>query len=122
MERLFFSLGALMAGLAVMAGAYGAHGGETALGLDQARLISKAARYQMYHSLALLALAWACSQWPEQIRLFQVSGALFLLGILCFSGSLYLMAFTGAKLGYVTPLGGLAFIAAWLIMAIASWR
>lgn len=122
MERLFFSLGALMAGLAVMAGAYGAHGGETALGIDQARLISKAARYQMYHGLALLALAWACSQWPEQIRLFQVSGGLFLLGIMCFSGSLYVMAFTGAKLGYVTPFGGLAFIAAWIVMAIASWR
>lgn len=122
MERLFFGLGALLAGIAVMAGAYGAHGGESTLGPDQARLIAKAARYQMYHGLALLALAWACSQWPEQLRLFQIAGTLFVVGILCFSGSLYLMAFTGVSLGYVTPLGGLAFIVGWLLMAIGAWR
>ena len=122
MERLFFSLGALIAGAAVVAGAYGAHGGETTLGGDQARWIAKAARYQMYHGLALLAVAWACSQWPEQVRFFQVSGGLFLAGIVCFSGSLYLMAFTGANLGYVTPLGGIAFMAGWFVMAIGVWR
>jgi len=108
MERVFFSLGALLAGLAVMAGAYGAHGGETALNQEQARWIAKATRYQMYHGLALLAVAWACTQWPEQVRLFQVSGSLFLIGTVCFSGSLYLMAFTGTNLGYITPLGGFA--------------
>ena len=122
MERVFFSLGALLAGLAIMAGAYGAHGGETALDQDQARWIAKAARYQMYHGLALLAVAWACTQWPEQVRLFQVSGGLFLIGIVCFSGSLYLMAFTGTNLGYVTPLGGFAFIIGWLLLAIGTWR
>ncbi len=88
----------------------------------QARWIAKAARYQMYHGLTLLAVAWACSQWPEQIRFFQVSGGLFLVGIACFSGSLYLMAFTGANLGHVTPLGGFAFIAAWLVMAVGVWH
>ena len=122
MERVFFSLGALLAGLAIMAGAYGAHGGETALAQDQARWIAKAARYQMYHGLALLAVAWACTHWPEQVRLFQVSGGLFLIGIVCFSGSLYLMAFTGINLGYITPLGGLAFIMGWFLLAIGSWR
>ena len=122
MTRLFFSLGALLAGLAVVAGAYGAHGGETALGQDQARWIAKAARYQMYHAFALLAVSWACSQWPEQIRFFQASGGLFLAGTVCFSGSLYVMAFTGINLGYITPLGGFAFIAGWLVMAIGAWR
>lgn len=122
MERVFFSLGALLAGLAIMAGAYGAHGGETALSQDQARWVAKAARYQMYHGLALLAVAWACTHWPEQVRLFQVSGGLFLIGIVCFSGSLYLMAFTGTNLGYITPLGGLAFIMGWFLLAIGSWR
>lgn len=122
MERLFFGLGALMAGIAVAAGAYGAHGGENALGLEQARWIEKAARYQMYHGLALLAVAWACSQWPGNIVFFQVSGGFFLFGIICFSGSLYLMAFTGTNLGYMTPIGGVAFIIGWLVMAIGSWR
>ncbi len=122
MVRVFFSLGALLAGLAIMAGAYGAHGGETALDQDQARWIAKAARYQMYHGLALLAVAWACTQWPEQVRLFQVSGGLFLIGIVCFSGSLYLMAFTGINLGYITPLGGFAFIMGWFLLAIGAWR
>lgn len=122
MARVFFSLGALLAGLAVMAGAYGAHGGETTLGQEQARWIAKAARYQMYHGLALLALAWACTQWPEQFRLFQISGSLFLIGTVCFSGSLYLMAFTGINLGYITPLGGFAFIIGWLLLAIGTWR
>ena len=122
MERVFFSSGALLAGLAIMAGAYGAHGGETALSQDQARWVAKAAQYQMYHGLALLAVAWACTQWPEQVRLFQASGCLFLIGIICFSGSLYLMAFTGTNLGHITPLGGLAFIIGWFLLAIGAWR
>lgn len=122
MERVFFSLGSILAGLAIMAGAYGAHVGETALTQDQARWIAKAARYQMYHGLALLAVAWACTQWPEQVRLFKVSGFLFLLGVVCFSGSLYLMAFTDTNLGYITPLGGFAFIMGWFLLAIGSWR
>jgi len=58
MERVFFSLGALLAGLSIMAGAYGAHSGETVLAQEQARWTAKAARYQMYHGLALLAVAW----------------------------------------------------------------
>lgn len=122
MERLFFSLGAVLAALAVVAGAYGAHGGETALGAEQARWIAKAARYQMYHGLALLAVAWAGTYWQGGSSLFQISGGLFLLGTVCFSGSLYLMAFTGLNLGYVTPFGGIAFMAGWLVMAAGAWR
>jgi uncharacterized membrane protein YgdD (TMEM256/DUF423 family) len=121
MERLFFSMGALLAGLAVAAGAYGAHGA-LALGQEQAVWINKAARYQMYHGMALLAVSWASLQWPEAARMFQASGFLFLLGVACFSGSLYIMAFTGLNLGYLTPFGGIAFIAGWLLMAIGSLR
>ena len=122
MERLFFSMGALMAGMAVAAGAYGAHGGENTLGLEQARWIEKAARYQMCHGLGLMAVAWACLQWPDNSGLFLVSGGFLLFGIACFSGSLYLMAFTGTNLGYVTPIGGVAFIVGWLAMAIGALR
>jgi uncharacterized membrane protein YgdD (TMEM256/DUF423 family) len=122
MERLFFSLGALLAGLAVLAGAYGAHGGETSLGVDQARWITKAARYQMYHGLALIIVAWACTQWPEQIQLFQYAGFLFLFGTFCFCGSLYFMTFTGLNVGYITPIGGVGFMIGWFILAFGVWR
>ncbi len=122
MERFFFGIGSLLASLAVMAGAYGAHGAETSLGPEQAVWITKAARYQMYHALAMPAIAWACIQWPGQAGFFHISGFLFLAGTICFSGSLYLMAFTGMRLGYVTPLGGLAFIVGWLVMTIGVWR
>ena len=121
MERFFFSIGALLAGVAVAAGAYGAHGA-SALGAEQVVWINKAARYQMYHGLALLAVSWACVQWPSIERTFQIGGFLFLAGIVCFCGSLYLMAFTGVNLGYVTPLGGLAFIGGWLALAVGGFR
>lgn len=121
MERLFFSFGALLAGVAVAAGAYGAHSAST-LGTEQAIWIEKAARYQMYHGMALIAVAWAYIQWPEASRFFQISGFLFLIGVASFSGSLYVMAFTGLKLGYLTPFGGMAFIAGWLTMAVGAFR
>jgi uncharacterized membrane protein YgdD (TMEM256/DUF423 family) len=77
--------------------------------------------YQMYHGLALIAVAWACIQWPEVARMFQISGFLFLIGVASFSGSLYVMALTGMNLGYLTPFGGLAFIVGWLTMAIGAF-
>lgn len=122
MVKFFFGLGAVLAGVAVAAGAYGAHGGDSTLSADQTRWIAKAARYQMYHAFALLAVAWAGSHWPAQMLLLQVAGGLFLAGILCFSGSLYLMAFSGSSLGYVTPLGGVSLMLGWLLLAVAAWR
>ena len=120
MSRIFFSLGSLLAGLAVAAGAYGAHGGETILSTDQVRWIAKAARYQMYHGLALIAVSWGIVNWPERARLFQTAGILFLLGIVFFSGSLYWMAFAGINLGYIVPAGGIALLIGWLVMAFAA--
>ncbi|MEN8190475.1 MAG: DUF423 domain-containing protein [Thermodesulfobacteriota bacterium] len=122
MERFFFVLGAVLAGVAVAAGAYGAHGGESALGPDQARWIAKAARYQMYHGLALLTVSWAIGQWPKQVAVFRAAGGFFLAGTLFFCGSLYLMAFSGVNLGYITPLGGVAFMIGWFTLAVGAWR
>jgi uncharacterized membrane protein YgdD (TMEM256/DUF423 family) len=122
MEKLFFGVGAILAGLAVAAGAYGAHGGESVLNTDQMRWMAKAARYQMYHGLALIITAWALTQWPEQARLFQIAGGLFFTGVLCFCGSLYLMTFAGLNLGYVTPFGGVAFMVGWFLLAVGGWR
>lgn len=121
MARLFFSVGALLAGLAVAAGAYGAHGA-VSLGAQQAIWINKAARYQMYHGLALLMVSWACTQWPGGERYFTGAGALFLFGVFCFSGSLYMMAFTGMDMGLMTPVGGMAFILGWLLLSAGALR
>jgi uncharacterized membrane protein YgdD (TMEM256/DUF423 family) len=77
----------------------------------------------MYHVLALLAVAWALTRWSGQTGLLTVSGWLFVAGVALFSGSLYLLVFTGIRwLGAVTPLGGVAFIAGWLLMAYAVLR
>jgi uncharacterized membrane protein YgdD (TMEM256/DUF423 family) len=121
LERFFFSFGSLSAALAVAAGAYGAHAEGGLLNAIEAQWVAKAARYQMYHGFALIAVTMAMKQWPSASRLLTVSGFLFILGIFCFSGSLYLMAFVPIDAGYVTPLGGVAMILAWFILAIAPW-
>lgn len=80
-----------------------------------------AARYQMYHAFALVAVAWAYTRWPGS--LVTASGALFIIGTLLFSGSLYLLSLSGIKwLGAITPLGGVAFLAGWLCLAWAAFK
>ena len=78
-------------------------------------------RYQMYHALALLAVAWAEGRYESQ--LVGVAGWLFVAGIVVFSGSLYTLVLTGQRwLGAVTPVGGLAFLAAWAVLAWTALR
>ncbi|MFQ5720026.1 MAG: DUF423 domain-containing protein [Acidobacteriota bacterium] len=121
MERVFFGLGALSALLAVAAGAFGAHGLKGRLPADLFDVFLVGARYHMYHALALLAAGWAAGRWPGAATTW--AGWLFLAGTLVFSGSLYLLAFTGHRwLGAVTPLGGLAFMAGWACLVWAAWR
>ncbi|HIA74789.1 MAG TPA: DUF423 domain-containing protein [Gemmatimonadetes bacterium] len=121
MERIFFSLGALLAGIAVGLGAFGAHALSGTLGPEDLVTFETGVRYQMYHALALLSVAWAVGRW-ESVQL-EWAGWLFLFGILVFSGSLYILVLTGQRwLGAVTPLGGLAFIAGWLLLASAVIR
>ena len=118
MDRLFGTLGAVSALLAVAAGAFGAHALRDRLTPDLVAVFETGARYQMYHALALLLIARA-----EPTGLVRIAGWLFVAGTVLFSGSLYLLAVTGARgLGAVTPLGGLAFIAGWLVLALALWR
>ncbi len=106
-----------MAGfLGVALGALAAHGLKSTLAPDMLAAFETGARYQMYHAFALFAAAWGWTQWRAQA--FAVAGALFVAGIILFSGSLYLLAFTGTRwLGAITPLGGLAFLAGWLCLA-----
>lgn len=118
MNRVFFVIGSVMAGLAVAASAYGAHAGGS-LNMEQVIWIEKAARFQIYHSLALICVSFAISHWPHT-RLFHAAGWFFLVGIICFSGSLYLLVFSGINSAYMIPVGGLAFIIGWGLMAFAG--
>ena len=121
MDRLFFGLGALSAFVSVAAGAFGAHALRVRLTPEYLAVFESAARYQMYHGLGLLAVAWATTRWPGP--LLNWGGWLLVSGTLLFSGSLYLLALTGIRwLGAITPLGGLAFLAGWLCLAVAVLR
>ena len=118
MERTFAGLGALLGFLAVALGAFGAHALRARLTPADLDIFETGVRYQMYHALALLAVAWASTRWPGGIT--TVAGWAFLAGILVFSGSLYVLVLSGQRwLGAVTPLGGLAFLLGWALLA---WR
>ena len=119
MDRLFFSLGSFSAFIAVAAGAFGAHALRGRLPADSLAVFETAARYQMYHALALLAVAWASTRWS--VNLSQWAGWLFTAGTVLFSGSLYLLALTGIRwLGAITPLGGVAFLAGWICLGLSA--
>jgi uncharacterized membrane protein YgdD (TMEM256/DUF423 family) len=121
MDRLFFVLGSASAGLAVALGAFGAHALKARLSPEMLAVFETGVRYQMVHALALLAVAWACTRWPG--RAVATSGGLFVAGTVLFSGSLYALALSGMRgLGAVTPLGGVAWLAAWALLAWAAWR
>ena len=121
MDRVFFGLGAVSAMLSVGAGAFGAHALRARISPEQLAIFETGARYQIYHALALLAVAWAVSRWPGSLPVF--AGWLFVLGSILFSGSLYLLALTGVRWwGAVTPIGGLAFLAGWVCLLLTAVR
>ena len=121
MERHFLGIGALSACVAVAAGAFGAHGLRDLVSADRLIVWETAARYQMYHALGLLIVAYLASQ--KAAGPAKIGGWLFVAGTILFSGSLYTLTLTGITiLGAITPLGGLAFIAGWLVLAWGVWR
>lgn len=114
-------LGAVNGFLAVAAGAFGAHGLRARLTPDLLAVFETGARYHMYHALGLVAVGLLGQARPSV--LLQGAGWAMLVGILLFSGSLYALALSGMRaLGAVTPLGGLGFLAGWLLLALAAWR
>jgi uncharacterized membrane protein YgdD (TMEM256/DUF423 family) len=118
MERVIFACGALLAGLGVAFGAFGAHALRTRVSPELLAVFETGVRYQLYHGLGLLALAWAVSRWPGR----RLGPAAWLLGLgtVVFSGSLYLLVLSGVRgFGAVTPVGGVALIAGWGFIA---WR
>ncbi|MBT8144401.1 MAG: DUF423 domain-containing protein [Gammaproteobacteria bacterium] len=99
-------------------GAFGAHGLRDRVSAELLAIFETGVRYQMYHGLALLAVAYAVTRWPGTLP--TVAGWSFLAGIVVFSGSLYLMTFTGLRwLGAITPIGGVCLIVGWICLALA---
>ena len=117
MERLFFVLGSASALCAVALGAFGAHALKARLAPEMLAVFETGVRYQLTHALALLAVAWACTRWPGSTAI-AASGWLFVVGSVLFSGSLYALAVSGVRgLGAITPLGGLAWLLGWALLA-----
>lgn len=114
-KRLLIS-GSVLAFLAVMIGAFGAHALDDLLESNGlAEVFQTGVRYHMFHSLALLFLGVLAEKNPH--KLLGVSGILFLVGIILFSGSLYVLAITSHTwIGIITPIGGLCFLTSWAIL------
>lgn len=112
-----FATGAVLAGLGVVLGAFGAHALEARVTAERLVTFETAVRYQLVHALAILAAALV----GGDRAIF--AGILFIAGTAVFSGSLYLLVITGIRwLGAITPIGGVAFIVGWALLALAGYR
>ncbi|MHC8397454.1 DUF423 domain-containing protein [Pseudomonas sp. LB3P93] len=121
MLRGFLMLAAFFGFTGVTLGAFAAHGLKNRLTPEYLAIFHTGVTYQLVHTLALLGIALLATQIPG--RLITWAGASFAIGILLFSGSLYLLTLTGvSKLGIVTPFGGLAFLVGWFCLGLAAWR
>ena len=122
MAKTYLLIAALSGLLAVVLGAFGAHGLKQRLGVDLLAVYQTGVQYHFYHTLALLVVALLLAQAPH-IGALRWSALLFCVGIVIFSGSLYVLSITGIRwLGAITPIGGVAFIAGWVLLAVAAWQ
>jgi len=127
MHKKFVTTGALLGAIAVALGAFGAHGLKKIVPAETVQTFQTGVQYQMYHALALLLTSMLyekCSQ-----KFAQIAGVLFIIGIILFSGSLYLLTVGRAaetasfdKAGIITPFGGAAFIAGWVFLFVAAMK
>jgi uncharacterized membrane protein YgdD (TMEM256/DUF423 family) len=105
----------------VTTGALAAHALENSLSVDDLATFETASRYQVYHALALLGVAWSRTQWGGRLTTF--AGVSFSGGVVLFSGSLYLLALTDVSIfGAVAPLGGASLIAGWVFLGLSGFR
>ena len=122
MARVFFILGSLIGAASVALGAFGAHALRDRIEPAMLANYQTGVTYMFFHSLALFVVVLAMTRWPAS-RLPVWSGWLFAAGIVFFSASLFILSLTGQRwLGAVTPIGGLAFIVGWLLLAATAWR
>ena len=121
MLRSFLMLAAFFGFTGVALGAFAAHGLKNRLSADYLAIFHTGVTYQLVHTLALLGVALLATHIPGRIVTW--AGISFVVGILLFSGSLYLLTLTGiSKLGIITPLGGVAFLIGWVCLGLAAWR
>lgn len=127
MHKRFVVTGAVLGAIAVALGAFGAHGLKKIVSADTVQVFQTGVQYQMYHALALLLtglLYEKCSQRP-----CKTAGILFIIGVILFSGSLYILTAGKAagitafdKAGIITPAGGVAFIGGWVFLFVSAVR
>ena len=114
--RILIIIGSLFAALSVLLGAFGAHGLKNRLTMEDLAIFETAVRYQMYHSLGILLMGVASFYLTE--KLVSIPAYILILGIIFFSGSLFLLVFTNLRwFGAITPIGGLCLIIGWLLLA-----
>lgn len=121
MRSLFLRLGALAGFVGVALGAFGAHALRGSLSAEHLAVFETGVRYQLIHAVALVLVGVLLDRRPS--RLTRAAGWCFVLGIVLFSGSLYVLSLTGiTAFGILTPLGGLCFLAGWACLAAEAWR
>jgi uncharacterized membrane protein YgdD (TMEM256/DUF423 family) len=127
MNKKFITIGAILGAITVALGAFGAHGLKKIVPAETVQTFQTGVQYQMYHTLALILTGLLYEKCYQ--KLARVAGILFIIGIILFSGSLYLLTYFNAtetvgmeKFGLITPFGGLAFIAGWLFLFLAATR
>lgn len=121
MARLWLLLSALAGFSGVALGAFAAHGLKHRLSAEYLAVFQTGTHYQLIHALALFGVALLALHAPS--RLVNLAGTAFAVGILLFSGSLYVLTLSGlGKLGLITPMGGVAFMLGWLCLGLAAWK
>ena len=122
MYKFFSLLGCILAALAVIMGAFGAHGLKAQLRNEMMTVYKTAVDYHEFHALALILIGVLAERWSSS-GLATWAGTSLIVGILLFSGSLYLLSILGVRwLGVITPFGGMAFILGWVLLALAVWH
>ncbi|MFS0837198.1 DUF423 domain-containing protein [Paenibacillus sp. 1P03SA] len=123
MMRLFMMLGSINMFLAVALGAFGAHMLKTKISADMLAVYQTGVQYHMIHAVGLIVIGLAANHLTQNQSLVNASGWAIVIGIILFSGSLYVMSLSGIKvLGAITPFGGVAFLTGWVLLAIAAMK
>ncbi|MDR4506760.1 MAG: DUF423 domain-containing protein [Candidatus Brocadiaceae bacterium] len=120
--RVFVLIGSVNMALAVILGAFGSHALKARISPEKFSVFQTGNQYHIYHAIGLFAVAFVAACLPSS-RLVKWSGWLMLAGILCFSGSLYILSLSGVRwFGAIIPVGGMALIVSWIFLAIGVWK
>lgn len=121
MSKTILMTASVLLAMAVALGAFGAHGLKSHLSTDMMQTYKTGVDYHFYHAFGLLLIGILAVSFPSEM--IKWSAILLIVGIILFSGSLYVLAVSGIKwLGAITPIGGLSFIAGWVLLFLAVWK